>query len=297
MSAVMQRQESVPSLALDEQELIDVLRSSLYPGAADASIKMVIGYCQATGLDPMQKPVHIVPMKVSTGQKDQYGNDIKANRDVVMPGIGLYRINASRTGQYAGVSEPEYGPTRALEFQKEVWVDGPTGKRQKTFIQTSIEYPEWCRVTVDKLVDGQICHFTATEYWLENYAEKGDSGAPNTMWAKRPRGQIAKCAEAQALRKAFPEVGSAPTAEEMEGKAMETVRDISPQPAAKQEPEAKKAFDQDKFEEKIPAWQAGVDEGKATPGSLISFLQTKYTLTDAQIDRINRMAPIEGEAE
>ena len=45
--------------------------------------------------------------------------------------------------------------------------------------------------------------------------------APNAMWQKRPRGQIAKCAAAQALRIAFPEIASQPTAEEMEGKAVQ----------------------------------------------------------------------------
>lgn len=30
-------------------------------------------------------------------------------RDVIMPGIGSYRTQAARSGEYAGVSEPEFG--------------------------------------------------------------------------------------------------------------------------------------------------------------------------------------------
>lgn len=186
------------ALALSDDDLMRVLQSSLYPGAAPDSIKMVIGYCKAAGLDPMQKPVHIVPM---------YDRDTGRMRDVIMPGVNLYRTQAARSGQFAGMSEPEYGPD----------ITATIGGQQVT-------YPEWCRVTVKRLIaPGVVAEFTAREYWIENYAVKGGkekSPAPNAMWTKRPRGQIAKCAAAQALRIGFPEIAGQHTAEEMEGKAI-----------------------------------------------------------------------------
>lgn len=194
MNAIVKHETS--ALALPEAELLQVLQSSLYPGAAPASIKLVIGYCRAAGLDPMQKPVHIVPMWDSkAGQM----------RDVVMPGVNLYRTQAARSGQFAGMTEPEFGPEHTDKIGGQ-----------------EITYPEWCRVTVKRLLsNGSVAEFTAREFWIENYATKGGkekSTAPNAMWTKRPRGQIAKCAAAQALRIAFPEIASAATADEMEGK-------------------------------------------------------------------------------
>ena len=186
------------ALAIPEQEAIHTLRSSLYPGAAVDSVKLVLSYCRAAGLDPFQKPVHIVPM---------WDRGSGSMRDVVMPGVGLYRTQAARTGTFAGQTEPEFGPmvtTKLNGFE--------------------ITYPEWAKVTVKKTMPGgNIAEFTAVEHWIENYAVKGGADksiAPNAMWAKRPRGQIAKCAAAQALRLAFPEMGAQPTAEEMEGKTM-----------------------------------------------------------------------------
>lgn len=82
-----------------------------------------------------------------------------------------------------------------------------------------LEYPEYCIVTVKRIVKGNIVSFKAKEYWIENYAKKSkDSRDPNQMWFDRPRGQLAKCAEAQALRKGFPESCIGITKEEMEGK-------------------------------------------------------------------------------
>lgn len=192
---------------LNEMELakntFKVLKETLYPGASDASVHMVLNYCKARKIDPLLKPVHLVPMNVKTGKKDSNHKDIYEWRDVVMPGIGLYRIDASRTGQYAGMGEPEFGQD----------ITEKVGSIMTT-------YPKWCKITVKKFLNGMIVEFTAKEYWKENYApKKKDDTSPNAMWFKRPYGQLAKCAEAQALRKAFPEVlGQEYTHEEMEGK-------------------------------------------------------------------------------
>jgi phage recombination protein Bet len=189
-------QHRTGALAIPEDEAIMVLRSSLYPGAEIDSVRMVLSYCRAQGLDPFQKPVHIVPM---------WDRQSGGMRDVIMPGVNLYRVQASRSGQFAGITEPEFGPdvTKMLDGQE-------------------ITFPDWCKVTVKRqLASGHVADFTAVEYWMENYAVKGGkdkSIAPNAMWTKRPKGQIAKCAAAQALRSAFPEIASQYTAEEMEGK-------------------------------------------------------------------------------
>lgn len=259
------------ALALSESELLSVLSSSLYPGANHDSIRMVLGYCKASGLDPMQKPVHIVPIWDSkAGQM----------RDVVMPGVGLYRTQASRSNQMAGISEPEFGPmvTEVLDKQ-------------------SVTYPEWCRVTVRRLLpNGQIAEFTAVEYWIENYAIKGGkekSIAPNAMWTKRPRGQIAKCAEAQALRKAFPEIGSAPTAEEMEGKSLDggageprhmgAAEVVQPTPTAA-------VWPADKFDLQLPRWTRAVAEGTKTTADILGWALARGALTPEQTAQINALA-------
>lgn len=292
------------STASDNDAIRAALKNSLYPGAADQSIDMVMAYCQAAKLDVMTKPVHIVPMSVDTGRKDADGWPIKEKRDVIMPGIGLYRTNASRTGQYAGVSKPEFGPTQTLHFKRDKWTKGPNNRRVKTTVDGSIQHPEWCEVTVTKLVNGQECKFTAKEYWLENYAEKGDGGGPNSMWEKRPFAQLAKCAEAQALRKAFPEsVGSQPTAEEMEGKTIDVaVATISPAPQLATEQRGTVAeYPAEDFEKNLEKWRAAIDERKKTADQIIAKIESKGSLSDAQKARI-RAEPAgdndhEGEAE
>jgi phage recombination protein Bet len=212
MNQIAKRPEAAIATSNPDADLIRVLQSSLYPGAQPQSIMMVLGYCRAAGLDPMLKPVHIVPM---------WDSKARAMRDVIMPGIGHYRVQAARTGQYIGKTEAEFGPD----------VTGKVG-------DVSVTYPAWCRVTVKRAIGGYVAEFTATERWLENYATAGrDTAAPNAMWKKRPYGQLAKVAEAQALRMAFPELIGAESAEEMEGKELV---DVTPTPPVEAQPKAER---------------------------------------------------------
>lgn len=269
------QQANVPALAMDQGELIQVMKSSLYPGASDESVALVLSYCRATGLDPMKKPVHIVPM---------WDKKLGRTRDVVMPGIGSYRTDAARSGQMAGISEPEFGPIM-----------------EQTIGGVQIKYPEWCRVTAKRrLATGEIANFTASERWLENYAEAGGqdrSIAPNRMWSKRPYGQLAKCAQAQALRMAFPEtIGAQPTAEEMEGKAIEgTYEIVNDQPAAKQPAseqrvtEALPDYPDEKFQASLPVWRNAIENKGKRAAAVIATVKTKYTLLPEQIEQIKAL--------
>lgn len=194
MNAIIKASDRTHELSTVTADAWTTLRNSLYPGAAEDSVGMVISYCAARGLDPMLKPVHIVPM---------WNDKLKKMIDVVLPGINLYRVQAARSGTYAGKTEPEFGP-----------------EVTETLDEVTVTYPKWCKVTVKRSMAGTICDFTAMEFWKENYATKGrSSSAPNAMWSKRAYGQLAKVAEAQALRMGFPELAGDVTADEMEGKS------------------------------------------------------------------------------
>ncbi len=262
------------ALALAEEKLFALLESSLYPGAKLESIALVVNYCRAAKLDPLQKPVHIVPMSVKVGDKF-------VKRDVIMPGVNLYRTQASRSGGFAGVTEPNFGPMIEDNLQG-----------------VQITYPEWCKVTVYRIVNGEKCSFSATEYWVENYATASrDTIAPNAMWKKRPRGQLAKCTEAQALRKAFPDIAAAPTADEMEGKYIDVTPTDTPQLPGPEPVVALPACDQEKFDLNLAAGGKMIRAGKKTAADIIAKLSTLYTLTAEQKEVIEALPGPDAERE
>lgn len=147
------------------------------------SVVLALSYCKARNLDPFKRVVHIVPI---------WNKELGRMVDTIWPGIGELRTTAFRTGCYAGRGPTVTGPDTTLKVGN-----------------ATITFPEWMQVTVRRAVKGAIVEFVGPRvYWLETYTMIGGKAkdqTPNSMWSKRPRGQLEKCAEASALRAAFPE--------------------------------------------------------------------------------------------
>lgn len=130
-----------------------------------------------------------------------------------MPSIAEARITAHRTGEYAGQDAPVFGEIIPIKIGEETHLA-----------------PEFCTVTVYRMIHGQRMACLHTEFFDEACGVTKD-GDLNSMWRKRKRGQLAKCAEAGALRKAFPEeMGGIITADELEGQENEP-RNVTPAPS------------------------------------------------------------------
>ncbi|MCF7994051.1 MAG: recombinase RecT [Chromatiaceae bacterium] len=198
-----------------------VLTDSIFTSAKTAEgILLAVHYCAARNLDIMKRPVHVVPM-YSKAQ----GREI----ETVWPGIAELQTTAARTGQWAGIDPPRFGPIEERTFRGRLKRDGTWQD-----LESTVAFPEWCEVTVYRLVGGERCAFTEPVFWLEAYARFGGaySELPADMWLKRPRGQLMKCAKAASLRAAFPEEATY-TAEEMEGRVIEADTGVTvPNPAA-----------------------------------------------------------------
>lgn len=111
--------------------------------------------------------------------------DNGAEKMTIQTGIDGYRLIADRTDRYAGSDEPVHHYDDAGNLMRSV-------------------------VTVWKIVGGVRGSFTASALWSE-YQQPN-----NKMWVKMPCTMLAKCAEALALRKAFPaDLSGLYTTEEM----------------------------------------------------------------------------------
>lgn len=218
--ATVETQFRLPYPAQAAQMSIDssawqTLVNAVFPTAKTSEgVLLALSYCKARKLDVFKRPVHIVPIRTKLKTPD--GKDYWADIETVWPGINELRTTAFRTGVYAGADPASFGPDVTSEWElpsgDDSGGDHPNAPPREAKAAAAapkimkVVHPEWCQVTVYRLVAGQRIAFPGPRvYWLETYATAGKSDRPNEMWKDRPRGQLEKCAEAAALRKGFPE--------------------------------------------------------------------------------------------
>lgn len=157
-----------------------MIRDTYANGATEKEFQVLLEIAKLRRLNPLLRQIHFVKR-----WNKQLGRDVWAAQ-VSVDGL---RAIAERTGKYDGQDEPEFGPI----------ADG---------------FPEWCKVKVYR--KDWTRPAVGLAYWSE-YVQKSRDGGPTRFWADMPRVMIAKCAEAIAMRKAFPEdLGGLYTDEEMQ---------------------------------------------------------------------------------
>jgi phage recombination protein Bet len=172
-----------------EAQLAIVRDALLGDEATDAEMWLFINVCNRTGLDPFARQIYGVM---------RYDNQSGRKKMTIQTGIDGFRLIAQRTGEYQG----QVGPFWCGEDEvwREVWLDRRTP-------------PSAAKVGIVRDGHTQVLWGIAT---FESYAQRKRDGSLMGLWKTMPEVMIAKCAEANGLRKAFPqEMSGVYTSEEM----------------------------------------------------------------------------------
>ena len=166
--------------------------------ASDGDLLVFLHVSQKTGLDPFARQIYMIGRNTKDPRTNQW-----VTKQTIQTGIDGFRLIARRAADRVGES---------LEYDDTLWAD-EEGTWRDVWLK-KVTPPTAAKVTV--LRNGR--RFSAVAVYSE-YVQTNRNGDPNTMWGRMPANQLAKCAEALALRKAFPQDLSGIYAEEEMGQA------------------------------------------------------------------------------
>ena len=154
-----------------QQKDIDLIKTTILPKeTTDPEMALFLKYCQKTGLDPFTRQIY------GLRTKEKFS---------IMSSIDGLRLVAQRTGEYRGQTAPMWCDKDGKWYDVWIFSEPPTAAKVGVYRQNFIEPV-----------------FGVAKF--DTYAQRKYDGGLQYNWSKMPDLMISKCAEALALRKAFP---------------------------------------------------------------------------------------------
>lgn len=151
------------------RDQIELIKRTVAKGVTDDEFQLFLYTAKRMGLDPLAKQIHAVKRWSNADSREVMS---------IQTGIDGYRLIADRTGNYAP------GKANSYEYDENGKVISATAYAMK-------------------FVRGAWMETSATAHMSE-YAQTKKDGSFTSMWASKPHIMLGKCAEALALRRAFP---------------------------------------------------------------------------------------------
>jgi len=194
-------QNSISPMNLDEDRKALIRRTICPPRTTDLEFEYFIAFAQRVELDPLLKQVWLIPRR----QKDETGTWVEKMEPQVAE-IGM-RARADRLPGYRGTTgDAVFAGDEFLVNAGEGTVTHAYSLEARTKAGNKV-IGAWARVEREGRRDTVV--FVTFESRVQTFFDREKrQQVPTPFWIKDPAGQIAKCARAEALRRAFPDVFS-----------------------------------------------------------------------------------------
>lgn len=151
-------------VAKQNEPQITLIKNMICRDASDNELALFVAQCKRTGLDPLSKQIYAIRVQ---------------GRLVIMASIDGLRLIAERTGKYAGQIGPQWCGEDGV--WKDVWLSSnPPAAAKVGIVRSDFKEVVWGVAT------------------YRSYVKQ------TPIWKSMPDIMLSKCAEALALRKAFP---------------------------------------------------------------------------------------------